>query len=51
MIGINLSAYGEDLKDKDYNFEALLKEILEIEGLERVEEWVLFILIKFQTNL
>lgn len=36
LIGINLSAYGEDLKDKDYNFEALLKEILEIEGLERV---------------
>lgn len=36
LIGINLSAYGEDLKDKNYNFEALLKEILEIEGLERV---------------
>lgn len=42
LIGINLGAYGEDFKDifnragRKYNFEDLLKDILEINGLERV---------------
>lgn len=36
LIGINLGAYGEDFKENKCNFEDLLKEILEIDGLERV---------------
>ena len=35
LIGINLGAYGEDLTE-DINFEGLLKEILQVKGLERV---------------
>lgn len=35
LIGINLGAYGEDLK-KEISFEDLLEEILKVEGLERV---------------
>lgn len=35
LIGINLGAYGEDLPE-DINFEGLLKEILLVNGLERV---------------
>lgn len=35
LIGINLGAYGEDLKNGG-NFEDLLKDILNIEGIERV---------------
>lgn len=35
LIGINLGAYGEDLPE-EINFEGLLKEILQIDGLERV---------------
>ena len=35
LIGINLGAYGEDLENGG-NFEDLLKDILKIEGIERV---------------
>lgn len=35
IIGINLGAYGEDLENGG-NFEDLLKDILKIEGIERV---------------
>lgn len=35
LIGINLGAYGEDLENGG-NFEDLLKDILEIDGIERV---------------
>lgn len=35
LIGINLGAYGEDLTE-NINFEGLLKDILQVEGLERV---------------
>lgn len=35
IIGINLGAYGEDLKD-DLNLEILLEKVLEREGVERV---------------
>ncbi len=35
LIGINLGAYGEDLNE-DIDFEDLLEEILQVEGLERV---------------
>lgn len=35
LIGINLGAYGEDLKE-EISFEDLLEEILNVEGLERV---------------
>lgn len=35
LIGINLGAYGEDLKE-EISFEDLLEEILKVEGLERV---------------
>lgn len=35
LIGINLGAYGEDLENGG-NFEELLKDILKIEGIERV---------------
>lgn len=35
LIGINLGAYGEDLPE-EINFEGLLKEILQVKGLERV---------------
>lgn len=35
LIGINLGAYGEDLENGG-NFEELLKEILEVKGIERV---------------
>lgn len=35
LIGINLGAYGEDLENAG-NFEDLLKDILKIEGIERV---------------
>nr|WP_293991738.1 tRNA (N(6)-L-threonylcarbamoyladenosine(37)-C(2))-methylthiotransferase MtaB [uncultured Fusobacterium sp.] len=35
LIGINLGAYGEDFQEKD-SFENLIKDILEIENLERI---------------
>lgn len=35
LIGINLGAYGEDLENGG-NFEDLLKDILEVKGIERV---------------
>lgn len=35
LIGINLSAYGEDLKEK-ITFEDLVEEIFSIDGLERI---------------
>ena len=35
LIGINLGAYGEDLENGG-NFEDLLKDILKVEGIERV---------------
>ena len=35
LIGINLGAYGEDLEN-DGNFEDLLRDILKIDGIERV---------------
>ena len=35
LIGINLGAYGEDLENGG-NFEDLLKDILKIEGIERI---------------
>lgn len=35
LIGINLGAYGEDLENSG-NFEDLLKDILKIDGIERV---------------
>lgn len=35
LIGINLSAYGDDFKEKD-SFESLVKDILKIEKLKRV---------------
>lgn len=35
LIGINLSSYGDDFKEKD-SFENLVKDILKIENLERV---------------
>jgi threonylcarbamoyladenosine tRNA methylthiotransferase MtaB len=35
LIGINLGAYGEDLKE-EISFEDLLEEILQVKGLERV---------------
>lgn len=35
LIGIDLSAYGEDFQEKD-NFESLLEDILKIKNLERV---------------
>ena len=35
LIGINLGAYGEDLENGG-NFEGLLKDILKIDGIERV---------------